>query len=91
MDTNPTDGTRLYPINVDEYGRMVIPADTKIRQACKNGEKLVAVEDALGELKIRRYRDIVSEIQEKFASVLPAGKSMVDELIAERRAEAARE
>ena len=47
-----------------------------------------------GKLQVRPYRDIIAEIQTKMKAYLGpgvTGQSIVDELIADRRAEAERE
>lgn len=82
---------RIFPLHIDDYGRFVIPADSKIRQACRAGERLIAVENELGELSLRRYADVVRDVQQYFKSKLPEDRNLVQELIAERRAEAASE
>jgi hypothetical protein len=44
-----------------------------------------------GELRVRPYRDVISEIQKRLRNYIPEGVSLADELIADRRAEAERE
>lgn len=47
-----------------------------------------------GRLQIRPYRDVIADVQARMRAHLPPGVtgwSVVDELIAERRAEAERE
>lgn len=82
---------KVFQISVDDFGRFVIPAESKIREACKSGQPIVAIEDADGTLSLKRYRDVVKDIQSYFKQRVPADRNLVDELIAERRAEAARE
>jgi AbrB family transcriptional regulator, stage V sporulation protein T len=82
---------KVFQVSVDHFGRFVIPADSKIREACKSGQPIVAIEDADGTLSLKRYRDVVKEIQGYFRQQVPADRNLVDELIAERRAEAERE
>lgn len=82
---------KVYQLNVDEYGRFVIPADAMIRQACRSGDKLVGIESQNGDFAIRRHRDVVRELQQYFKSKIPKDRNLVDELISDRRAEAARE
>jgi hypothetical protein len=49
------------------------------------------VEEADGSMHLKTYSQLVREIQEFFAQHKRPGVDIVDELIAERRAEAARE
>lgn len=44
-----------------------------------------------GELHVRPYRDVIAQVQAQFRQYAKPGVSIVDELIAERRAEAERE
>lgn len=82
---------RTFPLNVDSHGRFVIPAQSRIRKAFRNGEKLVAVENEAGELSIRRYVDVVRDVQAYFKKRIPEERDLVQELIDERRNEAADE
>ena len=91
MDDITNHETRTFPLHVDDYGRLVIPAESKIRQASRNGDRLIAVESESGALSIRRYKDAVRDVQAYFKGRIPEGRDLVQELIDERRAEAARE
>jgi bifunctional DNA-binding transcriptional regulator/antitoxin component of YhaV-PrlF toxin-antitoxin module len=51
----------------------------------------VIMETVKGELRVRPYRDVVSEVQKRLREYVPEGVSLADELIADRRAEAERE
>ncbi|HXW27240.1 MAG TPA: AbrB/MazE/SpoVT family DNA-binding domain-containing protein [Xanthobacteraceae bacterium] len=71
-------------------GRLVIPAPMRAALGMKEGDKvLVRLEG--NELRIYTYREAMRRAQELVRSFVPAGVSLVDELIADRRAEAARE
>jgi AbrB family transcriptional regulator (stage V sporulation protein T) len=82
---------KIFPLKVDDFGRLVIPAESKIREACRSGQPIVGVEESDGSFSIKRYRDVVREIQDHFRTRIPTDRNLVDELIAERRAEALRE
>ena len=56
MEITTDQDLRTFPLHIDDYGRFVIPAESKIRKACRNGERLVAVENEEVELSIRRER-----------------------------------
>ena len=76
-------------VQVGAHGRLVIPA--RLRRALKiqSGDRLVARQ--VGEsLVFERREAIERRLQERFAHVSPDA-NLVDELIRERRAEAAKE
>jgi AbrB family looped-hinge helix DNA binding protein len=71
-------------------GRLVIPAPMRAALGMKEGDKvLVRLEG--NELRIYTYQEAMRRAQEIVRSFVPPGVSLADELIAERRAEAARE
>lgn len=91
METTIWNGADVIPLNVDESGRVVIPAGTKLRQAIKLGELIVGVELAEGGFHVRTHADVIREIQKYAAQFIQPGESVVNELLAERRLEAERE
>ncbi len=71
-------------------GRLVIPSEIREQLGLKEGTPVVMrVED--GELRIMSVREGIRRAQEIARKYIIPGKSIVDELIAERRAEAERE
>jgi AbrB family looped-hinge helix DNA binding protein len=71
-------------------GRLVIPAEIRRALGMEEGEPVVMrVED--GELRIWTISEGIRRVQERVAQYITPGQSMVDELIAERRAENARD
>jgi AbrB family looped-hinge helix DNA binding protein len=71
-------------------GRLVIPAEIRRELGLEEGEPVVMrVED--GELRIWSVSEGIRRVQERMKPYVIPGQSIVDELIAERRAEAARE
>jgi bifunctional DNA-binding transcriptional regulator/antitoxin component of YhaV-PrlF toxin-antitoxin module len=69
---------------------MVIPAAIREQAGIRLGDPvLMEVED--GVLRIESYPARIARIQQELARLIPAGVSLADELIAERRAEARRE
>ncbi len=81
---------RIFHAKVDSSGRIVIPAEARSRNRIKEGDTLVVVEDDHG-LHVKSLDHAVAEAQAHFCKVIPANVSLVDELIAERREEGARE
>jgi AbrB family looped-hinge helix DNA binding protein len=71
-------------------GRLQIPAGVRRELGLKDGDAVI-METVKGELRVRPYRDVVSEIQKRLRKYVPEGVAVADELIADRRAEAERE
>ncbi|HEX6144377.1 MAG TPA: AbrB/MazE/SpoVT family DNA-binding domain-containing protein [Geminicoccaceae bacterium] len=71
-------------------GRVVIPAPFRRALGLEEGDPVV-IELGDGELRIRSLKAELRKVQERFRGHLPPGRSLADELIRERREEAARE
>ena len=71
-------------------GRVVIPAEYRKRLGIEPGDEII-VSFKDGEIKITTVREAVRRAQEIVRRFVPEGVSLVDELIQERRREAARE
>ncbi len=85
MATNPSNNE----VQVGAQGRLVIPAALRKALHLKPGDRLVARQE--GEtLVLERREAIEKRLQDRFRHI-PKEVSLVDELIAERRAEAAKE
>ncbi len=77
-------------VKLSPDGRILIPAELRRAAGLEPGVALsVIVED--GEVRISTWPNRVRQIQEALAPLRRPGVSIVDELIADRRAEAARE
>jgi AbrB family looped-hinge helix DNA binding protein len=76
-------------VRISEAGRIVIPATFRKALAVKPGDELI-LEMKDGELRLRTRVEGIRRAKALVAD-LKDGPSPVDELIAERRAEAARE
>jgi AbrB family looped-hinge helix DNA binding protein len=74
---------------VGRQGRMVIPAPLRRSLGLKEGDRLVARQDA-GRLVLEKPDLIKQRLKARFAQV-PPERGLVDELIAERREESRRE
>ena len=88
--TPPKDRGKVIKGSIDSAGRVLVPA--KMRQALdlKPGDG-VNLELKGDVLQIRSLDDAINEAQALVRKHVPKKKSLVDELIAERRAEAKRE
>jgi AbrB family looped-hinge helix DNA binding protein len=74
---------------INKQGRIVIPAEC--RAGLKPGDDLLIEPIAEGELRLRTQRQAIKEAQAMVERYLPKGRDLVQELIDERRDEAARE
>ena len=77
-------------VKVDRQGRVVIPVEYRRALGVCEGEEVVMQLDD-GALRILTRAQAIRRAQEILAPYLAGKPSPVDELIAERRAEAARE
>lgn len=74
---------------LDRQGRVLIPAEVRREKGWTTGERVV-VRLVDGDATVMTPREAVRMAQEVFMQGIPPGVSLVDELIAERRAAAAR-
>ena len=77
-------------VTVDERGRVMIPARTRKRLKVSPGDQFVVEEEKDG-LHLLLLSARIDALEGAYAHIAPPDVSLVDELIAERRAEAARE
>ena len=73
-----------------QQGRLVIPADIREQLGLQPGDELQLDVVADGQLVLQRKQDAARALRGSLAALAP-GRSLVDELLTERRAEAARE
>jgi antitoxin PrlF len=71
-------------------GRLQIPADIRRTLGLSDGDE-VRMEVVNGELRVRSFRETLNRVRERLRPYVPEGVSLVDELIAERRAAAEKE
>jgi AbrB family looped-hinge helix DNA binding protein len=76
-------------ITVGERGRVVLPSAVRAELGLQPGTRMLLSTEADGSLRLRPYRAVAKQCHGLLRDV--AGGSMVDGLLAERRAEAARE
>ena len=86
----PNTLTRVSRTKVDRQGRIVIPAEYRHALGIEEG-MVVTMRIVDGELRVITLKQAVLRVQEMAKQYTTPGRSMADELIAERRAEAARE
>ena len=79
-----------FPLTLGEHGRLELPTELRRSLGVEAGAELVAFREG-HRLVLERREDAVAEMAAMLAHLRREGVSAVDELIAERRAEAARE
>lgn len=88
--TSPDAAAQHTRLRLDAAGRIVVPASMRKEMGIQPGEILSArVVD--GELRLLSREAAVRRAQKLVRSYIPEGTRLVDELIAERRREEARE
>lgn len=76
-------------VPLDASGRMVVPKDIRTALGIEGaGELVLSVED--GAMVAMTQMEAVRRVQRLLREAVPAGVSLVDELIADRREEARR-
>lgn len=76
---------------VGDRGRVVLPSRVRAQLGLKPGSRMLLSAEEDGSLRLRPYRAVADQSRGMLAGLAPAGESLVDELLAERRHEAARE
>ena len=76
---------------INPQGRIDIPVECRTAAGSKPGDELLIETIGEGELRLRTRRQAIKEAQAIVARYLPKGRDLVQELINERRDEAARE
>lgn len=82
--------TDAFQIQLGDRGRLVLPAEVRRRLKLRQGDELVVTVQPDGSLRLASTRQVVRETRGLYRA-RTGGRSLVDELIAERRAEARRE
>jgi AbrB family looped-hinge helix DNA binding protein len=77
-------------VRIAAGGRVVIPAEFRKALGVEIGDDMV-MELTDGELRLRSFDAALKRVQQIVRRYVPAGVSLADELIRERREEAARE
>jgi AbrB family looped-hinge helix DNA binding protein len=77
-------------VKMGTNGRLVVPAGLRKEIGLTDG-KSVLLETVKGELRVRPMEDVVHHAQHRLRKYLGGDRSLSEELIADRRAEAGRE
>lgn len=81
---------QVYRVKVDASGRIVLPAETRVRYHIAEGDTVILTEDAQG-LHIKTREKALAEAQAYFAKLAPASISLSEEVLKDRRSEAERD
>lgn len=90
MDYQAPLETSVYRARVDRSGRITLPQPVRDGLHIDSGDEVLVVRDGDG-FRIETPEQALRAAQDYFCSLVPPGVSVVDELLAERRAEVARE
>lgn len=77
-------------VKVVEGGKLVIPATFRREMGIVPGDTVIVELDD-GELRVRSLSSAIRRVQERMRKLNPQGRLLSEELIADRRVEAARE
>ena len=80
-----------HQVVVGDRGRVVLPSGVRRELGLELGSRLLLSTEEDGSLRLRPYRAVADQNRGMLAGLAPAGKSMVDELLEERRLEVERE
>lgn len=80
----------VYSVDVAARGRLVIPAAARRRLGLKEGDRVILTVEPDGSARLRPAADAVRALRGLYRDLAPR-RSLVDELLAERRRDAARE
>jgi AbrB family looped-hinge helix DNA binding protein len=78
-------------IVIGDRGRLVLPSDVRTELGLEPGMRMLLSTEDDGSLRLRPYRSVADASRGLLTDLAPAEDSMVDELLAGRRAEASRE
>jgi len=79
-----------YKGRIVSGGRLQLPADVRKELGLADGDD-VRMEVVDGELRVRSFKAAIQRVRAIVRQYVPEGLSLADELISDRRAEAARE
>jgi bifunctional DNA-binding transcriptional regulator/antitoxin component of YhaV-PrlF toxin-antitoxin module len=78
----------VFELAVDECGRITLPAEFLEAQNLGPGDSILAFAGENGELELVTRRQSIRRAQERIGSVIAPDVDLVEQLLAERRAEA---
>jgi AbrB family looped-hinge helix DNA binding protein len=88
--TRQSEKSLFAEVTMGDNGRLVIPAEVRAALGLREGDKFVLRLTPVG-IVLKTQRMALRTLQELAKRYVPQGRSLADELIAERRLEAERE
>lgn len=88
--TQQMDEPERFALTLDQRGRLVLPARLRRRLDLRLGDRLIVRFDNEGGFRVISARELARRMRGIFRDLAP-GRSLADELSAERREEARRE
>ena len=89
METDTAD-ERYYPASMDASWRITLPAELRHPMNIDRGTRLAWVKDADG-IRLQTYEETIAEIQKYFISLSPSEDIWSEDLMAQRKRDAATE
>ncbi|MGD0617097.1 MAG: AbrB/MazE/SpoVT family DNA-binding domain-containing protein [Bryobacteraceae bacterium] len=80
-----------YTSRIEKSGRILIPAVIRHRLGLREGSEVIVRVEASGQLQVTSRAQALARVQGELRKYVQQERSLADELIAERRAEAERE
>ncbi|MGP8245746.1 MAG: AbrB/MazE/SpoVT family DNA-binding domain-containing protein [Bryobacteraceae bacterium] len=80
-----------YKARLEKSGRILIPAAIRRRLGLSEGSQVIVKLDESGALQVTSRSQALADVRQEIRKYIPAGRDLVEELIADRRAEAERE
>jgi AbrB family looped-hinge helix DNA binding protein len=76
---------------IGDRGRLVLPAEIRSELGIITGSRMLLSTETDGSLRLRPFGAVADRGRGMLKELVPEGESIVDNLVSERRAEAARE
>ena len=85
-----TTSNEAWNCRIDTSGRIVLPQPVRSTKQLNNGDELILTIEN-GAIVLRSYEDAMQQLQDAYSQGIAPDRRLAEELITERRAEAARE
>lgn len=82
---------QTFTAQLEKSGRILIPAPVRRKLGLRDGSFVIVKVNEKGGLDVESRAQALARVQRKLRRYIPEGALVSDELIADRRAEAARE
>ena len=82
---------QAFTAQLEKSGRILIPAQVRRKLGLREGSQVIVKVNEKGGLDVESRAQALSRVQNQLRRYIPAGTLVSDQLIADRRAEAARE